>query len=398
MITTTHYSDSRYRVQPGDGYDGVVRVNANGHYATGTLLFDGRAILTAAHLFDGHTDNSTVIVETPQGTRTLNSVEVLQHPGYDTQTNADLAIVWLSAMAPSTINRYSLYRDQDEIGQTFTAVGYGKLGTGNTGANVTNSGFLRLQVTNRFDEETSALKTQMGAAMSWSPQAGTQLLADFDDGLPIHDALGQLISSIDLGTGLSEGMIAEGDSGGPAFIQGQLAGVATYTTRLTLGPVSPDIDALSNSSFGEIGAWQRVSAFERWIDQSLRAHYPNAPTRPEDVKKQVPEGSFGTSYAFFLVQFTGVRLNPEQILSVDYATRDGSATAGSDYIAAAGTLKLYPDETQAVIPVEIIGDYSAEADENFYLDVFNPSGGSFGPGVVKLTAMRTITDDDSGWP
>lgn len=56
MVTTTaYYTDSRYRIYPGDGYDGVVRVSFGGYYGTGTLLFDGRAILTAAHLFEGRT-------------------------------------------------------------------------------------------------------------------------------------------------------------------------------------------------------------------------------------------------------------------------------------------------------------------------------------------------------
>jgi len=57
---------------------------------------------------------------------------------------------------------------------------------------------------------------------------------------------------------------------------------------------------------------------------------------------------------------------------------------------------LYPNENQAVIPVEIIGDTSAEPNETFYLDVTNPVGGSFGDAVVKLTAMRTIVNDDGG--
>jgi hypothetical protein len=96
------------------------------------------------------------------------------------------------------------------------------------------------------------------------------------------------------------------------------------------------------------------------------------------------------------VQFTGVRSDPNQILSVDYATRDGSALGGTDYLAVSGTLNLYPDENQAVIPVEIIGDSTPEPSEYFYLDVFNPVGGSFGEGVIKLTAVRTILDDD-GW-
>ena len=79
---------------------------------------------------------------------------------------------------------------------------------------------------------------------------------------------------------------------------------------------------------------------------------------------------------------------------MDYATRDGTALAGSDYVATRGTLNLYRDEIQAVIAVEIIGDTIAEQDEVFYLDVFNPVGGSFGDGIVKLTAVRTILDDD----
>jgi hypothetical protein len=154
---------------------------------------------------------------------------------------------------------------------------------------------------------------------------------------------------------------------------------------------------LVNSTFGEIAAWQRVSYYQQWIDQSLRAFYPNAPTKPQDVQKKVAEGNSGTTYAYFLLQFTGLRDTASQVLSVDYATRDGTALKGQDYVAVSGTLKLYAGEMQAVIPVEIIGDTSPEQDEVFYLDVRNPVGGNFGPGVVTLTAMRTIVNDDGGF-
>lgn len=139
-----------------------------------------------------------------------------------------------------------------------------------------------------------------------------------------------------------------------------------------------------------------MSYFQQWIDQTVLASYPNAPSRPEDVQKKVAEGSSGTTYAYFLLLFTGGRAYESQVLSVDYATRDGTAVAGQDYLAVSGTLKLYPGETQAAIPVEIIGDTVPEPDEVFYLDVTNPVGGSFGPGVVTLTAMRTIVNDDGG--
>jgi archaellum component FlaF (FlaF/FlaG flagellin family) len=95
-------------------------------------------------------------------------------------------------------------------------------------------------------------------------------------------------------------------------------------------------------------------------------------------------------------QFTGVRSDSNQSPSVDNATRNGTATAGQDYVAVNGKLVLYPNENQAVIPIEIIGDTTPEADETFYLDVTNPVGGSFGAGVVVLTAVRTILNDDGG--
>lgn len=398
MVTTTaHYTDSRYRTYPGDGYDGVVRVSYGGYYATGSLLFDGRAILTAAHLFEGRTGSASVSFDTRGGTQTLGATQVLRHPGYDAQGNNDLAIVWLSGPAPTAAPRYDLFRDGNEIGQVFTLVGYGRTGAGSTGASGSEGGSpVRLQAANRFDADAAALKSYLGSVMGWTPLAGTQLIADFDSGTPANDALGRLIGRDDLGQGGNEGLIAQGDSGGPAFLGGRIAGVASYTASLSWGSIAPDVDTYTNSSFGEIAAWQRVSHYQQWIDQGLRAQYPQAPTRPQEVVKEVAEGHSGTHYAYFLLQFTGMRSDPDQVLSVDYATRDGTASAGNDYLAVSGTLRLYPGENQAVIPVEIIGDTTPEPVEDFYLDVFNPVGGSFGAGVAQLTAVRTILDDE-GW-
>ncbi|MBV6446409.1 trypsin-like serine protease [Nitrosomonas sp.] len=398
MVTTATYdTNPRYRVYPENGYDGVARISFGGYYGTGAVLFDGRAILTAAHLFEGRTGSVSVTFETRNGMQILSASKFLQHPGYDAESNNDLAIVWLSSSAPAAADRYSLYRGSNEIGQTFTFSGYGKTGTGSTGiTGGDTSSPIRLKAGNQFDADAATLKSYLGSAMTWTPLTGTQLIADFDSGSAANDALGRLINSNGLGLGLDEGFIAPGDSGGPAFLNGQIAGVASYTASLSRGSVNPDIDSSDNSSFGEIAAWQRVSAYQQWIDQSLRANYPGAPAKPEEVKTEVTEGNTGTSYTYFLLQFTGVRSNPEQSLSVDYITRDGTALAGKDYIAASGTLVLYPNENQAVIPVEIIGDTMPEPKEFFYLDVFNPVGGSFGEEVVKLTAVRMIVDDD-GW-
>ncbi len=399
VSTVTSYTDSRNHAYPGEGYDGVVRISSGKSYGSGVLLYDGRAVLTVAHLFGGSSSGASIHFETTFGKQTITSARIDIIPTYDSvNANNDLALVWLSSAAPVTAERYSLYRGSDEIDKTMVMVGYGLPGTGATGKLTTYNGNpVRLKASNQFDADIATLKKWLGSEMAWSPAGGTQLVADFDDGSSTHDALGRLINQPGTGLGQDEGLTTPGDSGGPAFINGQVAGIASYTASLSKGSIQPDFDSVDNNSFGEIGDCQRVSYYQQWIDQSLRAQYPNAPTKPEQVQTAVTEGNSGTSYAYFLLQFIGVRSDPNQVLSVDYATRDGTAKADEDYLSVNGSLRIYPNENYAVIPVEIIGDTISELDETFYLDVFNPTGGGFGTDVVKLTAIRTIVNDDGGW-
>ncbi len=80
-------------------------------------------------------------------------------------------------------------------------------------------------------------------------------------------------------------------------------------------------------------------------------------------------------------------------VSVDYATSDGTATAGSDYTATSGTLS-WPDgdSTAQSFTVMIIDDATDEPDETVNLSLSNPTGGaSLGN---PATAELTIEDDD----
>lgn len=396
MVTVTR-DPERYRVLPNEGYDGVVQVSAGGFYGSGVLLYGGRAVLTSAHVIEG-TDAVTVRIDTPAGRLNLSASQYVLHPLFDVANgNGDLALVWLSEPAPLSAGRSSLYRDDDEVGRDITLVGYGLSGDGLEGTRPHGSeGPLKHWANNRFDTTGEALKGGIGSGINWSPATGAQLIIDFDDGTDEHDALGVLMGLHDTGRGASEGLIAPGDSGGPAFIGHDVAGIATYAASIGRQEQSPDINDALDSSVGEIAGFQRVSYFQQWIDQSLRQLDSDAPVRPEDVETRLIEGDRGASRAYFLLEFNGEREHPEQWLSVDYATRDGTATVGEDYLPVADTLILYPGETQATIAVEIIGDEVPEPDETFYLDVFNPVGGGFGGGVAQLTAMRTIIDDD-GW-
>ncbi|BDV02030.1 hypothetical protein TDMWS_21150 [Thermodesulfomicrobium sp. WS] len=384
-----------FAVSPGMGFDGVVYVHAQGFAGTGTLLPDGRHVLTAAHVVE---ENGTILwplnveVDGPWGSTTIAVHRVAVHPLFDLfNENHDLAILELTSPAPVTAERYPIYREEDELGRTFTLVGYGEPGTGLQGTAV--GGPTKIWGQNRFDADMAALNAK--GLLAWTPKPGVQLAADMDSGSVLRDALGKLLGVSHLGLGASEAIITPGDSGGPAFVDGKIAGVASYGASLWTSSAHPDIDDTVNGSFGEVAGWQRVSVHQQWIDQTLRAAYHDAPTRPAEVVPSVAEGDHGTTLVYFLVQFLGERQDPQSWVSVDFATRDGSATAFEDYLPVSGRLVLYPDEDHAVIPVEVIGDTLPEGPENFFLDVFNPQGGSFGPGVVQLTAMRTILDDDA---
>jgi hypothetical protein len=399
MVTTvTSYTDTRNRAFVGDGFDGVVRVVVGNQYGTGVLLFDGTAVLTAAHLFAGQAGSANVVFETAGGLQTVASSQVLVNPNYTTaNSNSDLALVWLSQDAPVAAQRYGIYRGSSEIGQTMTMVGYGVPGSGAMGtlAPFTEAA-VRLKANNQFDAESASLSRFFGESGVWEATSGKQLVADFDNGLAQNDALGPLLKKPSLGLGNLEGLTSRGDSGGPAFIGNLVAGIASFTARLSDADIVPDIDNTSNSSFGEIAAWQRVSAYQQWIDQSLRGQYVQKPATQAAVQKVVSEGTGGTTPVYFWLQFNGYRSDPNQIVSVEYKTRSGTALAGQDFIATQGVLNLYPNEDHALIMVEIIADTLPEPDETFYLDVFNPVGANFAPGQVQLTAMRTIVNDD-GW-
>ncbi|XP_078458565.1 sodium/calcium exchanger 3-like isoform X2 [Lampetra planeri] len=63
--------------------------------------------------------------------------------------------------------------------------------------------------------------------------------------------------------------------------------------------------------------------------------------------------------------------DPRATLYVDYRTEDGSASAGSDYDLASGTLVFRPGETEKTISVGIVDDDIFEEDEQFFVRLSN---------------------------
>ena len=78
------------------------------------------------------------------------------------------------------------------------------------------------------------------------------------------------------------------------------------------------------------------------------------------------------------------------VVTVDWATRDGSAIAGEDYIAAAGTLTFTPGEIAKTIPLTILGDSVEEPDESFSILLSNSLGA---PAQRSESTVNLVNDD-----
>src|SRR6266480_1317176 len=104
----------------------------------------------------------------------------------------------------------------------------------------------------------------------------------------------------------------------------------------------------------------------------------------------IAEGNAGTKTATFTVSHAGTAA-----FSVDYATANGSATAGSDYVATSNTLNFAAGSGAAqsqTISVTINGDTTVESDETFFV---NLSGATNGGTIVDAQGVGTIANDDT---
>ena len=80
-------------------------------------------------------------------------------------------------------------------------------------------------------------------------------------------------------------------------------------------------------------------------------------------------------------------------VTVDYATGDGTASAGADYTAASGTLTFAAGETAKTVEVAALADADAEGDETLTLTLSNASGASIGTASATGTVANVVPAD-----
>ena len=84
----------------------------------------------------------------------------------------------------------------------------------------------------------------------------------------------------------------------------------------------------------------------------------------------------------------------DQIVTVDYATADGTAGTPSDYLAKTGTVTFQPKITEGVIEITVVGDTLKEADETFSIALSNAKNATIPTGSTGI-GTATIRNDDT---
>ena len=115
----------------------------------------------------------------------------------------------------------------------------------------------------------------------------------------------------------------------------------------------------------------------------------------QDVSKA--EGNSGFTLFSFPVMLD-VAPAANQTFTVQYSTSNGTAD-GNDYNSASGTLTFLPGQSSAAIAVRVLGDFTPEPNEAFFVNLSDPlliTNGVAAPGNLSRTQdIGTIVNDDA---
>jgi glucose/arabinose dehydrogenase len=102
----------------------------------------------------------------------------------------------------------------------------------------------------------------------------------------------------------------------------------------------------------------------------------------------VNEGDSGTTNAAFTVSLSNAS---SQTITVNYATADNTAIAGTDYTNASSTLTFTPGQTSQLLNVGINGDVLNEESVSFNVNLTAPVNAT----ISDSQGVGTIVDDDA---
>ena len=211
---------------------------------------------------------------------------------------------------------------------------------------------------------------------AWDPGEALEVVFGFEEPVTVETARGTPSVGVLLGAATKQAAYARG-SGTDSLVFAYT--LVKADARATSVLVSPDALALNG------GAIRSTAGLDAGIGHVGAARagggVRNAPPLLSVADAQAPEGA---TLAFV------VTLAPAASgeVTVEWATADGTARAGSDYTAASGTLTFAAGATRMSVEVAAADDDAEEAPETLTLTLSNPSGARLGDGE----ATGTVTE------
>jgi hypothetical protein len=114
------------------------------------------------------------------------------------------------------------------------------------------------------------------------------------------------------------------------------------------------------------------------------------------IPVQFSEATYSVSEAGPTAKITVTRtMGIDKSVSVNYATSDGTATAGKDYKTTSGTLTFKAGQTSKTFTIPIINDTLNEQNETVNLNLSNPTGGAI-LGTPSTATLNIVDNDPAG--
>ena len=183
-------------------------------------------------------------------------------------------------------------------------------------------------------------------------------------------------------------------SGSVTFTANSAAGA---TQTITVATTDDDLSETSETFSVELGAVTSTSDIV-WVKTTASSATATiAESDPITVNisglSSVAEGDTAT----YTVSLSPSGVVPTEDLTVDYATADGTATAGEDYTGATGTLTFtQTDHADKTVEVQTTPDSTDEGTgEDFTVSISGPSGGGgSAPSLGTSSVTTTIAETD----
>ncbi len=230
---------------PTAAQSGVARLAFSTGVLCSGVAISPTVVLTSAHCIGTATGVTASFTDSGSNSGDFTGSTFLVNPGWtgDLGTGVDLALVYLTSPLASWVTISELYNSTDEVGRVYQVAGWGSQASNGAAAGST----LGFGVAMRVGHNTW---DSLFVGFNPYPNRPDILVADFDgpgSGVPL------------------EVTVAPGDSGGPSFLDGKVAGITSFSASVSGQPTG---------AYGEYNGMTRISSHLAWIQANAGLETP----------------------------------------------------------------------------------------------------------------------------